>query len=66
MFKFAPNEIELMEKLVDSVEKDNKENPCISGGGQEIKEVELNGYKWMIRCEIEVIPDQEDPEENRW
>jgi len=60
MFKFSPEEIKQMEKMVDEVDQDNKAHPCISGGGVEIREVEFNGYKWMITCMIKVIPDEDD------
>lgn len=58
MFKFTPNEIEEMEKTVELLEKDNKENPWISAGGIIVRELEINGMKWNAKFEIEVIPEE--------
>jgi hypothetical protein len=59
MFKFTTKEIEEMEKTVDLLETDNRDNPWISAGGIIIREIELNGYKWDVKFEVEVIPEEE-------
>ncbi|MDD5536818.1 MAG: hypothetical protein PHS36_06545 [Candidatus Cloacimonetes bacterium] len=60
MFKLTKSEIELMEKTVDQLKKDNKIYPCISADGIVLREVEFNGCKWNVKFEIGV---QEDVEE---